>query len=42
MKNQISLDKKKFLRETIHLTRPPRLEGRSKNAMMYSKKKKGR
>ncbi len=34
------MDKKKLLRETNHLTRPPRLEGKVKNAMMYSKKKK--
>lgn len=27
-------DKKKFLREQDHLTRPPRLEGKVKNAMM--------
>lgn len=34
------IDKKKLLREADHLTRPPRLEGKVKNAMMYSKKKK--
>ena len=28
------LDKKKLLRELDHLTRPPRLEGKVKNAMM--------
>lgn len=27
-------DKKKFLREQDHLTRPPRLEGKVKNTMM--------
>jgi len=34
------MDKKRLLRATDHLTRPPRLEGKAKNAMMYSKKKK--
>ncbi|MBI5406004.1 hypothetical protein HY972_03155 [Candidatus Kaiserbacteria bacterium] len=33
------LDKKKLLRAENHLTRPPRLEGKVKNAMMLSKKK---
>ncbi|HEX9608714.1 MAG TPA: hypothetical protein VGA06_00675 [Candidatus Paceibacterota bacterium] len=34
-----NLDKKKELREKTHLTRPPRLEGKTKNAQMYSKRK---
>jgi len=37
MKNII--DKKKFLRESNHLTRPPRLEGVVKNAKMNPKMK---
>jgi len=34
--------KKEFMgtRKTLHPTRPPRLEGKVKNAMMYSPKKK--
>ena len=31
---RISLDKKKLFREQDHLTRPPRLEGKVKEAMM--------
>jgi hypothetical protein len=34
------IDKKKFLREADHLTIPPRLEGKAKNAKMNPKKKK--
>jgi hypothetical protein len=34
------LDKKKLLREADHLTRPPRLEGAVKEAMMQPKRKK--
>jgi hypothetical protein len=33
-------DKKKLLREADHLTRPPRLEGAVKEAMMQPKRKK--
>jgi hypothetical protein len=33
------LDKKQMLRQQDHLTRPPRLEGKVKNAMMLSPKK---
>jgi hypothetical protein len=40
MKNQNPVDKKRILREKGHLTRPPRLEGVVKNAMMYSARKK--
>ncbi len=32
-------DKKKRIREEDHLTRPPRLEGKTKNAMMNPVKK---
>jgi hypothetical protein len=32
-------DKKKRLREQDHLTRPPRLEGKAKNAAMNPKRK---
>ena len=32
-------DKKKILQESGHLTRPPRLEGKTKNAMMNPKRK---
>ena len=39
MKKQISKRKKKI---ELHLTRPPRLEGKSKNAMMNPIRKKGR
>ena len=31
---------KREVREELHLTRPPRLEGKVKNAMMNPKKKK--
>jgi hypothetical protein len=34
------MDKKKILREMIHLTRPPRLEGKAKNAGMNPIRKK--
>jgi hypothetical protein len=33
-------DKKKILRSVDHLTVPPRLEGKSKNAMMNPTRKK--
>jgi len=33
------LDKKRLLREHDHLTRPPRLEGKVKEAMMQPVKK---
>lgn len=39
MKNHNLTDKKKRLRETNHLTRPPRLEGVVKNAKMNPIKK---
>jgi hypothetical protein len=39
MKN-ILIDKKKLLRQSDHLTRPPRLEGKAKNAQMNPVKKK--
>jgi len=32
--NKYMIDKKKFLRENDHLTRPPRLECRAKNIKM--------
>lgn len=32
MKRPGPINKKKLLRETDHLTRPPRLEGKAKNA----------
>ncbi len=31
---------KREIRQEMHLTRPPRLEGKAKNAAMYSRKKK--
>lgn len=34
MKRLDPVNKKKLLRETDHLTRPPRLEGKAKNAGM--------
>ncbi|MDO8517976.1 MAG: hypothetical protein Q7S26_01645 [bacterium] len=40
MKKQLPTDKKKLLREVDHLTRPPRLEGRAKNARMNPIRKK--
>jgi hypothetical protein len=40
MKNLNQVDKKRFLRESNHLTRPPRLEGAVKNRMMNPIKKK--
>lgn len=43
MKKQTSVDKKKLIRETNHLTRPPRLEGVVKNAglkKIYKKRSK--
>ncbi|MDD5721123.1 MAG: hypothetical protein PHT16_01595 [Candidatus Pacebacteria bacterium] len=39
MKKHKLIDKKKFLRESNHLTRPPRLEGVVKNAKMNPIKK---
>lgn len=39
MRTNNVIDKKKILRETSHLTRPPRLEGAVKNAGMYSDRK---
>jgi len=36
------MDKKRRLRESDHLTRPPRLEGKVKNAMMNPVRKKSR
>jgi len=40
MKKHRQIDKKKLLREAGHLTRPPRLEGKTKNAKMNPKRKK--
>jgi hypothetical protein len=40
MKKPSVTDKKRRLREIDHLTVPPRLEGGTKNAMMYSPRKK--
>jgi hypothetical protein len=40
MKKPGVIDKKKHLRELDHLTVPPRLEGKVKNARMYSPQKK--
>jgi len=34
MSKQTVVDKKQFIRQHDHLTRPPRLEGKVKNAMM--------
>jgi hypothetical protein len=39
MKKQKLIDKKKILRQKGHLTRPPRLEGKVKNAKMNPVKK---
>ena len=39
MKNFNPTDKKKFIRQSDHLTTPPRMEGRSKNAKMNQVKK---
>lgn len=39
--NKTKLTKHEFKIQT-HLTRPPRLEGKVKNTMMYSKKKHGK
>ena len=39
MKNEIPKDKKRFLRENNRLTRPPRLEGKVKNAKMNFRRK---
>jgi hypothetical protein len=39
MKRNI-MDKKKLLRQSDHLTRPPRLEGKAKNAGMNPLRKK--
>lgn len=38
------MDQKKMMQEAYHFTRPPRLEGGAKNAMMnpIKKKKKGK
>lgn len=38
--NHIKTDKKKLLRERDHLTRPPRLEGVTKEKMMQPVRKK--
>ncbi|MFA5742751.1 MAG: hypothetical protein WCX77_03040 [Candidatus Paceibacterota bacterium] len=42
MEKQNPIDKKRFLRESNHLTRPPRMEGKAKNEGMnpIQKKKK--
>jgi hypothetical protein len=39
-KNNNTINKKKLLRATDHLTTPPRMEGKVKNAMMNPVKKK--
>jgi len=39
-KKQDSINKKKLLRQTNHLTTPPRMEGKVKNAQMNPIKKK--
>jgi hypothetical protein len=41
-KNKKFFDKKKILRQEDHLTRPPRLEGAVKEAMMQPVRKKKR
>jgi len=38
--NKNLLDKRKLLRQTDHLTRPPRLEGATKEAMMQPIRKR--
>ena len=40
MKNLKQMDKKKFMRETTHLTRPPRMEGVVKEGMMQPARKR--
>ncbi len=40
MNKQNPIDRKKLMSESIHLTRPPRLEGVVKNKMMNQIKKK--
>ena len=40
MKRETPQDKKKILREKDHLTRPPRLEGKAKNAGLNPVRKK--
>lgn len=40
MRKKNLLDRKRLLREQNHLTRPPRLEGKIKNAMMNPVRKK--
>jgi hypothetical protein len=40
MRKGAPMDKKKVLREQDHLTRPPRLEGKAKNAAMNPVRKK--
>lgn len=42
IKKQDPINKKKHLRETDHLTTPPRLEGKVKNAMMNPIKKESK
>lgn len=42
MKRALPMDKKRELRATDHLTVPPRLEGKVKNAMMNPVRKPGR
>lgn len=39
MKKQPPQDKKRMLREQDHLTRPPQLEGKAKNAQMNPTRK---
>ena len=40
LESQNTIDKKRLLREQDHLTRPPRLEGTVKEAMMQPVRKK--
>jgi hypothetical protein len=42
MKKDGRMDKKRALRRSDHLTRPPRLEGEAKNAGINPVRKKGR
>ncbi len=42
MKRQNPMNKKKLLRQVDHFTRPPRLEGKAKNAGMNPIRKKKR
>jgi len=39
MKNNFPVDKKRLIREMDHMTTPPRMEGKAKNAKMNSVRK---